>query len=111
MYTMRGFKQKKLQKNRILPHYFLADQLFNIDMFDTSVDKILGFMKRGEPVLESYQKLEESNLSVREVYERGSEHMTNLGIYGVEGSFFMDSYWETLLLFDHSDGFVYSDTM
>ncbi|GKF81109.1 hypothetical protein Tco_0239711 [Tanacetum coccineum] len=80
-------------------------------MFDTSVDKILGFMKRGEPVLESYQKLEESNLSVREVYECGSEHMTNLGIYGVEGSFFMDSYWETLLLLDHSDGFVYSDTM
>ncbi|GJS67056.1 linoleate 13S-lipoxygenase 3-1, chloroplastic-like protein [Tanacetum coccineum] len=37
--------------------------LFNIDMFDTSVNKILGFMKRVEPVLESCQELEESDLS------------------------------------------------
>ncbi|GJZ70863.1 hypothetical protein Tco_0634714, partial [Tanacetum coccineum] len=57
-------------------------KLFNIDTFNTSV-----------------------------VYEPWSEHMTNLGIYGVDGSFFMDSYRETLLLLDHSDGFVYSDMM
>ncbi|GJX98967.1 zinc finger, CCHC-type containing protein [Tanacetum coccineum] len=37
--------------------------LFNIDMFDISVNKILGFMKRVEPVLESCQELEESDLS------------------------------------------------
>ncbi|GJZ63504.1 F-box/kelch-repeat protein-like protein [Tanacetum coccineum] len=76
-------------------------KMFNFDMIDTSVDKILGFMKRGEPVLESYQELEESDLSVLEAYEPWSEHMTNLGIYGVNGSFFMDSYVETLLLLDH----------
>ncbi|GJU89066.1 hypothetical protein Tco_1301489, partial [Tanacetum coccineum] len=86
-------------------------KMFNFDMIDTSVNKILGFMKRGEPVLESYQELEESDLSVLEAYEPWSEHMTNLGIYGVDGSFFMDSYVETLLLLDHSDGFVYSDMM
>nr|GEV03052.1 hypothetical protein [Tanacetum cinerariifolium] len=57
-------------------------KLFNIDMFNTSVDKILGFMKRGEPVLENYQELEESDLSVLEVYEPWSEHMTNLALLG-----------------------------
>ncbi|GJW67178.1 hypothetical protein Tco_0121602 [Tanacetum coccineum] len=82
-------------------------KLFNIDTFNTSVGKILGFMKRGEPVIES----QDSDLSVLEVYEPWSEHLTNLGIYGVDGSFFMDSYGETLLLLDHSNGFVYSDTM
>ncbi|GKD98136.1 integrase, catalytic region, zinc finger, CCHC-type containing protein [Tanacetum coccineum] len=38
-------------------------KLFNIDTFNTSVDKMLGFLKRGELLLKSCQELEESDLS------------------------------------------------
>ncbi|GKG59479.1 hypothetical protein Tco_0605130, partial [Tanacetum coccineum] len=47
------------------------------------------------------------NGSALEVYESCSKGIKNLGIYGKEGSFFMSSYKETLLLLDHSDSCVY----
>ncbi|GJZ60095.1 hypothetical protein Tco_0615911 [Tanacetum coccineum] len=54
--------QEREKEDELLDDLASFKKLFNIDMFDTSVNKILGFMKRGESVLKSCQELEESDL-------------------------------------------------
>ncbi|GJY03346.1 hypothetical protein Tco_0369286 [Tanacetum coccineum] len=46
---------------------------------------------------------DDEELAALEVYDPCSERISNLGIYGKKGSFFMDSYKETLLLLDELD--------
>ncbi|GKC13539.1 probable LRR receptor-like serine/threonine-protein kinase isoform X2 [Tanacetum coccineum] len=64
------------------------------------VSKILGFSKSGESVLEIQKK---GWLTTLGVYNPCSQQIKNLGISGVQGSFFMGSYKESLLLLDHLD--------
>ncbi|GJZ76235.1 probable galacturonosyltransferase 7 isoform X2 [Tanacetum coccineum] len=65
------------------------------------VSKILGFGKSGEPIFEI--RKEGVSLTTLDVYNPCSQQFKNLGISGVEGSFFMCSYKESLLLLDHSE--------
>ncbi|GJQ94763.1 hypothetical protein Tco_0005902 [Tanacetum coccineum] len=81
--------------------------LFTISTPDYTINNILGFRKNGEHVMETQKEDEE--FAALEVYDPGSERISNLGIYGEKGSFFMDSYKETLLLLNHSNGCVYGD--
>nr|GEY33477.1 cinnamoyl-CoA reductase 2-like [Tanacetum cinerariifolium] len=83
-------------------------KLFVINTPDNLIRNILGFRKNGELVMETEKDFEigSENGSALEVYESCSKRIKNLGIYGKEGSFFMSSYKETLLLLDHSDSYV-----
>ncbi|GJY03342.1 F-box protein-like protein [Tanacetum coccineum] len=82
-------------------------KLFTFNTPERSVTKILGFGKNGE-ALTTTEK-EDKQFAALEVYYPSSEHISNLGIYGKDGSFYMSSYKETLLLLNHSDGCVYPD--
>nr|GEU62023.1 hypothetical protein [Tanacetum cinerariifolium] len=76
-------------------------KLFTINTPNYTINNILGFRKNGELVMETRKDDEE--LAALEVYDPCSERISNLGIYGKKGSFFMDSYKETLLLLDELD--------
>ncbi|GJW98385.1 hypothetical protein Tco_0180193 [Tanacetum coccineum] len=65
------------------------------------VNKILGFMESGEPILDCGNNY--GQLTTLVVYDPRSQQTKNLGISGEGRSFFMDSYNESLLLLDHSD--------
>ncbi|GKB55339.1 probable galacturonosyltransferase 7 isoform X2 [Tanacetum coccineum] len=65
------------------------------------VSKILGFSKNGETIFEI--RKEGVRLATIDVYDPRSQQINNLRISGVEGSFFMGSYKESLLLLDYSD--------
>ncbi|GJU83586.1 F-box protein-like protein [Tanacetum coccineum] len=83
-------------------------KLFNIKKpDDLLISKVLGFKKSGEPIMETVK--EDEQFAVLEVYEPCSQHINNLGIYGVFGSLFICPYKETLLLADHSDGYIFSN--
>ncbi|GJT68543.1 hypothetical protein Tco_1020023 [Tanacetum coccineum] len=83
------------------------------------VDKILGFRESGEPIFETvkdfrpfntldiYDLFNTLDVNTLDVYDPCSQQINNLGICGVEGSFFMDSYRESLLLVDHSNLHIY----
>ncbi|GKE25526.1 probable galacturonosyltransferase 7 isoform X2 [Tanacetum coccineum] len=83
------------------------------------VDKILGFRESGEPIFETvkdfrpfntldiYDLFNTLDVNTLDVYDPCSQQINNLGICGVEGSFFMDSYKESLLLVDHSNLHIY----
>ncbi|GKA65095.1 probable LRR receptor-like serine/threonine-protein kinase isoform X2 [Tanacetum coccineum] len=75
----------------------------------SSMDKILGFRKNGEPIYE-IRKADgkDGPFTTLNVYDPYSQHIKNLGISGKDGSFFMGSYKESLLLLDHSDLHIYS---
>nr|GEV63221.1 hypothetical protein [Tanacetum cinerariifolium] len=81
-------------------------KLFTIDNRNLSVNKILGFRKSGEVVMENAMQIRK--FAALEVYEPCSQDTEDLEIYGDADSFFMGSYKETLLLLDHSDGYIYS---
>ncbi|GJR88390.1 probable galacturonosyltransferase 7 isoform X2 [Tanacetum coccineum] len=69
------------------------------------VDKILGFGKSGEPIMETRNV--EKQYTTLDVYDPCSHNINSLGISAVEGSFVMDFYKESLLLLDHSDLHIY----
>ncbi|GJR48332.1 hypothetical protein Tco_1316435 [Tanacetum coccineum] len=73
---------------------------------------ILGFRKSGEPIFEVVKELGVSThdgyrVSTVDVYDPCSQHIKSLGIDGLIGLFFMDSYKESLLLLNHSDSHIY----
>nr|GEW08384.1 hypothetical protein [Tanacetum cinerariifolium] len=70
-------------------------------------NKVLGFRKNGEPIFEIGK--ESPPFTTLDVYDPCSQQMKNLRISGVEGSFFMGSYKESLLLLDHLDSHIYYD--
>ncbi|GJQ94053.1 reverse transcriptase domain-containing protein [Tanacetum coccineum] len=80
-------------------------KLFTISTPDYTINNILGFRKNGELVM--LTEKEDEQFATLELYEPCSEHVNNLGISGQMGSFFMESYKETLLLLNHSNGCVY----
>lgn len=82
-------------------------KLFTINTPGSTIYNILRFRKNSEPVIET--KTEFKHVTVLEVYQPCSKHISGLGISGISNSFFMDSYKETLLLLNHSDGCVYPD--
>ncbi|GKA17964.1 hypothetical protein Tco_0697801 [Tanacetum coccineum] len=90
-----------------MEHNASFTKLFTINTYRSTIHNILGFRKNGELVMET-QKVDEEFAALK-IYDPCSEHTSNLGIYGEKGSFFMDSYKETLLLMDHSDGCVYTE--
>ncbi|GJT35412.1 hypothetical protein Tco_0925831, partial [Tanacetum coccineum] len=80
-------------------------RIFTINTPISSVNEILGVRKSGELIIEA-RKLD-SQFATFEVYEPRSQHITNLGIYGEDHTFFMSSCMESLLLLDHSDCSIY----
>ncbi|KAM0049011.1 putative F-box domain-containing protein [Helianthus debilis subsp. tardiflorus] len=66
---------------------------YNTDDYVTPV----GFRKSGEHIVE----IVEGNRGHLVGYEPHSEHIDNLGIYGVLDTFFVHPYMETLFLLDH----------
>ncbi|GKD51657.1 hypothetical protein Tco_1280633 [Tanacetum coccineum] len=89
-------------------------KLFTINTPDSSIRNILRFGKNGELVIETQEGYNPYGIfggkdSALEVYDRFSQHMNNLTIYGLTDSFFISSYKETLLLLDHLDSCVYPD--
>ncbi|GKE61115.1 probable LRR receptor-like serine/threonine-protein kinase isoform X2 [Tanacetum coccineum] len=71
------------------------------------VSKILGFSKSGETifVIRTYGLMP----TTLNVYDPYSQQIKNLEISGVDSSFTMGSYKESLLLLDHSDLHIYRD--
>ncbi|GJS20103.1 probable galacturonosyltransferase 7 isoform X2 [Tanacetum coccineum] len=53
-------------------------RIFTVDTPISSVNEILGFRKRGEPIIEAQKQ--DSQFATFEVYEPCSQHITNLGI-------------------------------
>ncbi|GJW44360.1 probable galacturonosyltransferase 7 isoform X2 [Tanacetum coccineum] len=71
------------------------------------VFKIVGFSKSGETIFESEKR--DGMCTTLNVYDPCSQQIKNLGISGVQDSFFMGSYKESLLLLDHLDSRIYYD--
>nr|GFD18872.1 hypothetical protein [Tanacetum cinerariifolium] len=74
-------------------------KLFTIDTPNSSVNRILGFRKSGELIMETQNRYGIS--AILKVYEPRSQQISDLGICGENGSFSVGSYKETLLLLDH----------
>ncbi|GJR18534.1 F-box protein-like protein [Tanacetum coccineum] len=90
-------------------------QLFTINTPDSYIINIVGFRKNGELVVETIERGGQLGLpgegeSALEVYDPCSQQISKLGFSGQIGSFFINSYKETLLLLDHLDSFVYPET-
>nr|GEU65776.1 hypothetical protein [Tanacetum cinerariifolium] len=66
--------------------------------------KVLGFRKNGETIFET--RKEAGRFTTLDVYNPCSQQYKNLGISGVEGTFFMGSYKESLLLLDQVDSHI-----
>lgn len=88
----------------VMEHDSSFKRLFTIS---TLVDKILGFSMSGEPIFETSEVI--NRVSTIDVYDPCSQQIKHLGIYGVQGSFFMGSYKQSLPLLDHSDLHIHSD--
>ncbi|GJV14629.1 probable galacturonosyltransferase 7 isoform X2 [Tanacetum coccineum] len=71
--------------------------------------KILGFSKSGETIFVIRNGGVRLTTTTLNVYDPYSQQIKNLGISRKDGSFFMGSYKESLLLLDHSDLHIYSD--
>ncbi|GKD99045.1 probable galacturonosyltransferase 7 isoform X2 [Tanacetum coccineum] len=71
--------------------------------------KILGFSKSGETIFVIRNEGVRLTPTTLNVYDPYSQQIKNLGISGVQDSFFMGSYKESLLLLDHLDSRIYSD--
>ena len=90
-----------------IEHDGSCTKLFTFSTNDGSIRSILGFRKNGELVMKT-QKTVHERFARFEVYEPCSKRIkNNLWIDGINSSFFMSSYKETLLLLDHSDCCVY----
>lgn len=75
---------------------FCFRKLYKID---ANVYRILGFTKSGEAIYEPRE--EYGKCSTLHVYDPCSQQIKNLGITGIEGSFNMGLYNESILLNDH----------
>nr|XP_043633021.1 putative F-box protein At3g16210 [Erigeron canadensis] len=84
----------------------LFSKLYNINVPDTKINKLVGFKKTGEVILVT-QKSPYGNGNL-EIFDPNSEAIDKLGIYARVYSFIMCSYMESLLLLDQLDGFIYS---
>ncbi|GJQ94762.1 F-box protein-like protein [Tanacetum coccineum] len=88
-------------------------QLFTINTPDSYITDIVGFRKNGELLVETKEwrgwPVLYNRESALEVYDPCSKQITNLGISGQNGTFFVSSYKETLLLLDHSDSCEYPE--
>ncbi|GJY56323.1 retrovirus-related pol polyprotein from transposon TNT 1-94 [Tanacetum coccineum] len=93
-------------------------QLFTINT--SCITDIVGFRKNGELVVETQETPGRwvffggtgyigNMYSALEVYDPCSKQITHLGMFGRNGSFFISSYKETLLLLDHSDSCEYPE--
>ncbi|KAI3518052.1 hypothetical protein L1887_06404 [Cichorium endivia] len=83
----------------------LFTKLLTIDTPYASM-KTLGFTRSGEPIMQAKDYYKEAVALV--VYNSSSGHLNDIRIDGNYGSFFVDSYMETLLLLDQSHCRVYS---
>ena len=72
----------------------------------THVVKILRFRKSGEPIFEARKDHRQPN--TLDIYDPCSQRIKNL-VYGAQGSFFMGSYKESLLLLDQSHLQIYPE--
>lgn len=85
----------------------LFSKLFAINAPYVSI-KILRFMKNGGPMMETQDEFGEPAALV--FYDLCSKDFNHTAIYAKGGSFFVDSYMETLLLLDHLDSSAFSIT-
>nr|XP_043632958.1 F-box protein CPR1-like [Erigeron canadensis] len=76
-------------------------KLYTIKAPSPSSKMVLGSRRSGEPIMETHYEGEKA--AILEVYEPCSEHITKLGIFGEDCSFFVSSYMETLFLLDQAD--------
>ncbi|GJU92524.1 probable galacturonosyltransferase 7 isoform X2 [Tanacetum coccineum] len=90
----------------VMQHDSSFRKLFTIG---SPICKILGFRNNGEPIFRSAKEL--GPFTTLDVYDPSSQQIKNLdlGISGLQNSFFMGSYKESLLLLDHSDLHIYCD--
>ncbi|GJZ10125.1 RNA-directed DNA polymerase, eukaryota [Tanacetum coccineum] len=90
----------------VMQHDLSFRKLFTIGL---PICKILRFRNNGEPIFRSEKVL--GSFTTLDVYDPSSQQIKNLdlGISGLQSSFFMGSYKESLLLLDHSDLHIYSD--
>ncbi|GJX93031.1 putative F-box domain-containing protein [Tanacetum coccineum] len=79
-------------------------KIFTINTPDSIVSKVLGYKKSGEPIIETEK--DDKGFAKIKVYDPCSEHIIDFGVTGVNGSFFICPYAETLLLTDYSDGCI-----
>ncbi|GJV43440.1 probable galacturonosyltransferase 7 isoform X2 [Tanacetum coccineum] len=87
----------------VMDHDSSFRKLFTIG---TPVDKLLGFSKSGGAIVET--RMRQREYTTLDVYDPTSQQIKNVGISGVESSFIMDFYKESLLLLDHPDLHIYS---
>ncbi|GKA21173.1 probable galacturonosyltransferase 7 isoform X2 [Tanacetum coccineum] len=87
----------------VMEHDSSFKKLFTISI-GAPVYCILGFRKSGEPIFETSKDM---RVSTVDVYDPWSQQIKNLEIYGANGSFFVGSYKESLLLLNHSDSHIY----
>ncbi|GKA83669.1 probable galacturonosyltransferase 7 isoform X2 [Tanacetum coccineum] len=118
-----GVSISKLRGSLVVCGYIVADEAFcsvwvmeNNSSFrklftigaPVYLDKILGFKKNGEIIFKTRNEAERLR-AVLDVYDPRSQQIKNLGISGVDVSFFMGSYKESLLLLDHLDSLYYNN--
>ncbi|KAJ9550915.1 hypothetical protein OSB04_014960 [Centaurea solstitialis] len=115
----------KLRESLVLIDYQERDSTTGIDVFDVwmmmedgaftklftikdaSVERILGFNKTGEPLVE-IRSPDDVNSVLLAVYEPCLDHIKDLEICRPGLCFSMCSYNESLLLLDHEDGCIVS---
>ena len=90
----------------VMEHDLSFRKLFTIG---TTVDKILGFKKNGETIIETRIVGEDTRFTMLDVhvYDPYSQQIKNIGTFGIGDSFFVDSYKESLLLLDRLDSHIY----
>ncbi|XP_071713964.1 putative F-box only protein 15 [Rutidosis leptorrhynchoides] len=64
-----------------------------------NIHRVIGFRKTGEPMIDMLYDTDERNALF--VYDPDSDHVNDIGIYGVGFPFLATSYVETLLLHNH----------
>nr|XP_043632986.1 F-box protein At3g07870-like [Erigeron canadensis] len=95
MYTPREFCDVWMMIGQGCTRSF--NKLYSISAPHALIGTTVGFRKSGEPIIE-YNRYTPNELAI---YEPESKHITNIGIHGLDGTFFVHSYMETLLLLGH----------
>lgn len=105
--TCKRKVEKQVFKVWIMMENRSFTKLFTIRVPDGLVNKILGFRKNGQVIMEMITENDDDNHDDDDeksyglvVYEPCSEQINNLGIYGRHFLIFLNSYTDSLLLLD-----------
>nr|GEV32419.1 hypothetical protein [Tanacetum cinerariifolium] len=101
-----GFSISKLRESLIVFGYVRDYEMFTDDYCGVSM---MVRAENGEPIIVAQK--EDEQFPTLEVYEPHSRQITNLGIFGADGLFFMSSCTESMLLLDHPDSCIYLNAL